>query len=176
MRISTEARLQFLKRTEFSYMAKGLQRGTQLQYIHTLTMYEHIIHHTNHVKECTQNMVRDHHKHHLTGYIQSSYQYPSLLTVACILRTVVFTELLLTLSVHREKVFCLVNQKELFRGAKTISTSMYPPHSGAIGLSNYKQPRALPHFCYSFFLTASVPLKENDIFITLSMAQQCLLT
>ena len=39
-----------------------------------------------------------------------------------------------------------------------------------------KQTRALPHFtnghlfCYSFFLTASVPQKENNIFITLSMA------
>ena len=44
-----------------------------------------------------------------------------------------------------------------------------------------KQPIALPHFTnghlfyFSFFLTASVPQKENAIFITLSKAQQCLL-
>ena len=44
-----------------------------------------------------------------------------------------------------------------------------------------KQPRALPHFtngrlfCYSFLLTASVPQKEHDIFITVFMAQQCML-
>ena len=44
---------------------------------------------------------------------------------------------------------------------------MYPPHSGAIGLSSYGVEKAtLPHFtnghlfCYSFFLTASVPQKE----------------
>ena len=46
-------------------------------------------------------------------------------------------------------------------------TSMYPPHSGAIGLSSYGMEKAtLPHFtnghlfCYFFFLTASVPQKE----------------
>ena len=47
----------------------------------------------------------------------------------------------------------------------------------------WSKPRALPHFtnghlfCYSSFLTASVPQKENYIFITLffSMAQQRLL-
>ena len=48
-----------------------------------------------------------------------------------------------------------------------IFTSKYPPHSGAIGLSSYGMEKAtLPHFinghlfCYSFFLTASLPQKE----------------
>ena len=80
------------------------------------------------------------------------------------------------------KVTCVVSElpckflKIVNSSGTYIITSMYPPHSGAIGLSNYdwiKQPRALPHFtnghlfCYSFFLAASVPQKENDIFITL---------
>ena len=71
---------------------------------------------------------------------------------------------------------------ELVQHYYELCTSMYSPHSGAIGLSKSKQPRALLHFtnghlfCYSFFLTASVPQKKKDIFITLSMAQQCLLT
>ena len=62
-----------------------------------------------------------------------------------------------------------------------LIASMY---SGAVyqTIDWSKQPRAFPRFtnghlfCYSFFLTDSVPQKENDIFITLSMAQQCLLS
>ena len=38
-----------------------------------------------------------------------------------------------------------------------VSTSMYPPHSGAIGLSNYKQPN-LEHFLTSATLSFSLPL------------------
>ena len=50
-------------------------------------------------------------------------------------------------------------------------------HQTMTGISNLEHFLNTRHlFCYSFFLTASVPQKENDIFTTLSVAQHCLLT
>ena len=57
-----------------------------------------------------------------------------------------------------------------FRFSYLRYTSIYPPHSGEIGLSSYDTEKAtFPHFtnghlfCYSFFFTASVPQKEMKI-------------